>query len=416
MLQFIRVVEASALRGRPILSKTTLNHSQNVRGLTLSPAKRTFHFAFPDMPAALPYSKHSPGRTFVVASSVLGLVALTQVGMLGWAFVKRVKAGVPVAALPIPANNPANNPASPVNPQPEEKEALTMNDPFEDPSATLTVDEGNAPIMPPSKPQPVPLARLGLAPESRLGEMLQQGRSLRERGDMSNALLRFREAYAADPRNPEAIAEVAVTLDKMGLPDKAAENWKRVFDMGESAGVYFAAAEAKMREAVMASRVGTQQPAESTNVQSGSGTAPSATFGLGTIETEELNDPKSARHLMLRVPIQLRLKTKISNRDLVVQVIFYELLDDKPVRINANVSNKWSSAPVDWREDETEVLEVEYNQPLPDGRDPKRENRKYYGFIARVYYKDELQATRAEPALLGQRFPAAQTLEKETLQ
>ena len=327
------------------------------------------------MPAALPYSKHSPGRTFVVAISVLGLVALTQVGMLGWAFVKRVKAGVPVAALPIPANNPA----SPVNPQPEEKEALTMNDPFEDPSATLTVDEGNAPIMPPSKPQPVPLARLGLAPESRLGEMLQQGRSLRERGDMSNALLRFREAYAADPRNPEAIAEVAVTLDKMGLPDKAAENWKRVFDMGESAGVYFAAAEAKMREAVMASRVGTQQPAESTNVQSGSGTAPSATFGLGTIETEELNDPKSARHLMLRVPIQLRLKTKISNRDLVVQVIFYELLDDKPVRINANVSNKWSSAPVDWREDETEVLEVEYNQPLPDGRDPKRENRKYYG-------------------------------------
>ena len=37
------------------------------------------------MPAALPYSKHTPGRTFIIAISVLGLVALTQVGVLGWA-------------------------------------------------------------------------------------------------------------------------------------------------------------------------------------------------------------------------------------------------------------------------------------------------------------------------------------------
>ena len=49
------------------------------------------------MPAALPYSKHTPGRTFVIAISLLGLVALTQVGVLGWAFIKRVKAGQPIA-------------------------------------------------------------------------------------------------------------------------------------------------------------------------------------------------------------------------------------------------------------------------------------------------------------------------------
>ena len=365
------------------------------------------------MPAALPYSKHTPGRTFIIAISVLGLVALTQVGMLGLAFVKRVKAGVPIAAIP----GPLNVAPKPANGQPEEKDTLLLTDPFEDPAGSLTVENSSAPIMPPAKPQPVPLARLGLAPESRVGEMLQQGRTLRDRGDTSNALLRFREAYAADPHNPEAIAEVAVTLEKMGLPDKAAENWKRVYDMGESAGVYFAAAEAKMREAVMASRAGTQQPAESPGgVQSGGGTAASATFGLGAVESEEVRDLKSLRHLKVRVPLQLRLKTKINNKDLVVQVIFYDLVDDKLVRTNANYTKRWSTGPVDWREDDTEVLEVEYIQPLPDPHDSKREIRKYYGYIVRVYYKDELQATRSEPSLLGQRFPASQTLEIDAAQ
>ena len=68
---------------------------------------------------------------------------------------------------------------------------------------------------------------------------------------------------------------------------------------------------------------------------------------------------------------------------------------------------------MDWRDDETEMLDVEYNQPVPESRDPKQEIRKFYGYIVRVYYKDELQATRAEPSSLGQRFPASQTLEKD---
>lgn len=343
--------------------------------------------------------------------SVLGVVALTQVGVLGWAFVKRVKAGpqpVAVAVPPTPA---------PAAPDEKEKETLAVADPFEDGKEPVAAEESSEPIMPPPKPQPVPMARLQLAPDSRIGELLQQGRALRDRGDTSNALLRFREAQASDPKSPEVISEIAVTLEKMGLPEKAAENWKRVFDMGESAGVYFSAAEAKMREAVMSTRVGLNQPAApDNNVQSGGGTAPTATFGIGVVDSEDIRDAKSLRHLVVRVPIQLRLKTKINVKDLVIQVIFYDLLDDKPLRTNANVSNRWSTAPVDWREDESEVLEVEYNQPLPETRDPKQEIRKFYGYIVRVYYKDELQATRSEPTVLGQKFPASLTLEKDAPQ
>ncbi len=351
----------------------------------------------------------------MIAISVLGLVALTQVGVLGWAFLKRVKAGPQIAAVAAPTIPDGKRDGAPA--EDKDKETLTVNDPFEDGKDPLTTDDSTDPIMPPSKPQPVPMARLGLAPDNRMTEMFQQGRTLRDRGDTSNALLRFREAYASDPKNPEAIYEIAVTLEKMGLPDKAAENWKRIFDMGETAGVYFAAAEAKMKAAVMTTRVGINQPpAGESNVQTEGGNAPAATFGLGQPESEEMNDAKSLRHFVLRVPVQLRVKTKINVKDLVIQVIFYDVVDDKPLRTSANVKNRWSTAPVDWREDESEVLEVEYNQPVPESRDPKQEIRKYYGYIVRVYYKDELQATRSEPSALGQRFPASQTLEKDPSQ
>jgi tetratricopeptide (TPR) repeat protein len=360
------------------------------------------------MPAALPYSKQTPGRTFVIAMSVLGLIALTQVGALSWAFIKRARnplAGKTTAA----AGNPGPKPGATGG---DDKESLNLNDPFLETNSGNAGGASSAPIMPPSRPQPIPQARLraGPAPESRLGEILLQGRTLLERGDTSNALVRFREASALDPKNPEAIAEIARTYEKMGLPDKAAEHWKRILDMGESAGVYYTAAEAKMREAVMATRASVQN-----SEPNGSAGIPvaSATFGIGPIEQEEMDDPRALRHFKLRIPIKIRERTKVSVNDLRVEVLFYDRVDDKPQRTSANVEHHWVTAPTDWRDDDTELLEVQYNQPLPDASDPKRENRIYFGYIIRVYYKDELQATGSKPADLGQKFPASQTLEKD---
>ena len=52
-----------------------------------------------------------------------------------------------------------------------------------------------------------------------------------------------------DPKSPEAIFEIAITLEKMQLPDKAAEQWRRIFDMGESVGAYYTTAEARLNQA-----------------------------------------------------------------------------------------------------------------------------------------------------------------------
>jgi hypothetical protein len=174
--------------------------------------------------------------------------------------------------------------------------------------------------------------------------------------------------------------------------------------------VYYTAAEAKMREAVMATRVALQntEPNGSVGVP-----VANAMFGIGAVEKENIDDPRALRRFVLRVPIKIRERTKVNVKDLTVQVLFYDRVDDKPQRTSANVNHRWGTQPTDWRDDDTELLEVEYHQPLPDASDPKRENRIYFGYIIRVYYKDELQATGAEPADLGQKFPASQTLEKD---
>jgi len=48
-------------------------------------------------------------------------------------------------------------------------------------------------------------------------------------------------------QNPLPTAELAMTYEKMGFTEKAAECWKRIYDMGTAAGVYFAAAEGRLK-------------------------------------------------------------------------------------------------------------------------------------------------------------------------
>jgi hypothetical protein len=260
----------------------------------------------------------------------------------------------------------------------------------------------------------VPLARIDSPPpETRFQELITQGKSLRDRGDMSNALTRLREAQAIDGRSPLAIAELAITYEKMGLSDRAAEQWKRIYEMGEGAGVYFTAAEAKLRNSQTQAMMSAQRggPAPGAPVSS---LRPDASLGLGDIVAVPQNESETAKRFLLRVPLKAKARAAIDVRDVAIHVLFYDQVDGKDiVQTNANVSSSWTTAPPDWTNGETEILEVEYAQSDPAVRDTPRENRKYFGYMVRLYYKDELQDTRAEPVKIAAQFPAPQSLEKD---
>jgi tetratricopeptide (TPR) repeat protein len=248
---------------------------------------------------------------------------------------------------------------------------------------------------------------------------LEQGKLLRERSDMSNALVKLREAHALSPANPSAIAALAIAYEKMGLNEKGAEYWKRILDMGETAGgSYYIAADARLKQSQMAAMI-----AAKSNPANGASTSgdpapgqPGRTslLSLGEILTQEQYDPAAGQKLTLRIPIRARAGSSINGNDLVVYAQIYEQIDGgAPKLTDSNVSYRWANEPYgNWAKGDTETLLVHYSRPRSDPRERTRENRKYFGYIVRVYYKSDLQDFRASPARLATQFPAPQILEK----
>jgi hypothetical protein len=97
-----------------------------------------------------------------------------------------------------------------------------------------------------------------------------------------------------------------------------------------------------------------------------------------------------------------------------VQVFFYDLVDEQSVvQTNANVTYRWDTAPVDWNNGDIEILQVEYAASAPNPKEKIMENRRYFGYVVRVYYKGDLQDMRAEPVKLLNQYPPPLTLPNE---
>jgi hypothetical protein len=338
-----------------------------------------------------PIPRHHVGRTFIVAISILGVVALAQLASVGWAvFSKRHRPPI-VAATDEPTL--------------AEAEQLDMSDTFAEPQPTAT------PAKVVSLPKPTPIAKIrrDAGPTGRVQEILAQARALRERGDTSTALTRLREGHAIAPANPVILSEMAITYEKMGLTDKAAEHWRRIYELGESAGIYFTTAEAKLQNL--------QTPATAESfVKDGEGFQPGAVLSVADVTMREQADESAFKHLNLRVAIKAKQDSEIDVHDVVIQVFFYDMVDNNIVQTNANVSSHWSTLPPNWTDSDIEVLEVEYVQPKPEKNEGQPlENRNYFGYVVRVYYKNVLQDMRAEPIRLLKQHPPPLTLQVDEM-
>ena len=366
------------------------------------------------MSAALsPIARPSVGRTFIIAISLLGCIALTQIGAVGWVFVNRFGTLTERAKLgPAPQLIATATPGAVGAGDLSATATLDTRDPFEEARNASVL--GSDPIPPPSKPVPVSSAKLNpqAPPETRYQELVQQGKQLRDRGDTGAALVKLREAMALEAQNPEAIAEMAVTFERMSLMDRAAEQWKRIFEMGEAAGTYYIAAESRMKmsqaQAIAAAQLAAGPAVPETPL---SKIKADAKLGVGEISRQDKPESGGVR-FALRVPIKAKRGEKVGVSDVDIHVLFYDMIEGKtPVQTSADVSYRFASAPIDWATQEPEVLEVEYSQQPPLAKGPKTERREYYGYVVRVYYKGELQDLRAEPEALNAKFPAPQMLE-----
>jgi Flp pilus assembly protein TadD len=73
-----------------------------------------------------------------------------------------------------------------------------------------------------------PKAQAQRAPASAADTLLRAARSLRERGDTTNAIAKLQQAAALEPENAEVLAELALTYESMQLLDRANDAWRRL--------------------------------------------------------------------------------------------------------------------------------------------------------------------------------------------
>ena len=359
------------------------------------------------------------GRTAAIAAAILASVAVFQLGAVTVAFFRKSPRGIAENGDDTPHPPPLKIDVSKLvadAPPPENPGALLVDPllpprddrppgprpllPHAEPLPLPAEATAEPPTIAPPRPTPVPLTVFTPKPDPRYGELVEQGKLLRNSGDTAAALLKFREAEVIEPANPLAIAEKAFTFEKMSLMDKAAEQWKRIFVMGERAGVFYGMAKGRLESAVQ----------DTMRAVGGGTTSPAngKVLSLGALALADDPDPSAAKRFTLAVPIRARAGEEVAVNEMKVYVLFYERVNGKDLaKTIAEVGNRWTSAPVDWKDGEPETLEVSYDLSAQQAR---AEHRDYAGYIVRLYYRGDLQDTKAEPASLSQKFPAPQTL------
>jgi len=115
---------------------------------------------------------------------------------------------------------------------------FTQTNPSPSPSATpLTLTES-------------PLETMADTPASwpSLADQLKrEGIELRDRGDTTNAIERFHEALDSEPSNVAVLVELAKTYDFAQLYDRANEVWRKLQEMGPSAGAAYGLADRRLK-------------------------------------------------------------------------------------------------------------------------------------------------------------------------
>ena len=130
-----------------------------------------------------------------------------------------------------------------------------------------------------------------------------------------------------------------------------------------------------------------------------------AIFGMGKIDARKNVDPKAETSIVLEISITKRLHEDVDTDGLKVQVFFYDIVNNRDIKLtDAEVNYKWLTSR-QWFEERPEILEVSYFRPRRSAA--SKNSRKYLGYIVRLYFNNKLQAVAADPTKLLNIFPPA---------
>lgn len=148
----------------------------------------------------------------------------------------------------------------------------------------------------------------------------------------------------------------------------------------------------------------TAKPAEPALISLKEGLA-SPVLQLLPIRVENETSDGAAEKRTLHISIKAKPTTQIDMSQVTIQVLFYDLVDGRDLQpTHADVHSHWLTQPANWVERATEELAVDYSRPQSLAE--KEPERKYHGYIVRLYYHGRLQGAASSPQDLLQEFPS----------
>ena len=313
-------------------------------------------------------------RLFTLACCSLGLMAFSQLLIAGMALAVRVEEGRQVRIV--------------------EKEVeklvpirITVPVAGDPPAKPMAREE---PVLPPV-PEPEQLVTPAIAdPRSEL--LVNEARKARIAGDMGAAIVKLEEALVESPDDPAVLYELGMVHEMMGVYEKAADYYERVFQLGVSgAGNLYEAAAAKLRD-------GFEQPGDMLGK-----------LALGRVRI--FNDAKAAggQRVVLTVPVQKAPGQEVETPELQMEVLFFNKTDKGAIIPLAReeetwAQHSWVTMPFDWAGGE-ESLRVNYQIPVRDEQTAHLFGEvAYYGQVVTLKYKGEVLDVQAWPRDLAARI------------
>ena len=242
----------------------------------------------------------------------------------------------------------------------------------------------------PTQPAPTPHIHapvIGNIPEianSRVAALILTAQKLHVKGDLIATIFKLEDAESLAPNEPAVFYEKAKVFEDMGNWDRATDNYEKLFKMGPAIGVYYDKAAFKLSNGI--NPIAAKQDL----------------FIIGNILRRISPDKLSAR---LTIPIRSTPEGEFDATLLEVKIHHYDLVDNKkveavPLSRAGNIKDRWINPRPDWSSNE-EFAESVYTLPKADAAEVHIfGERKYFGYVAELYYKNELIDQQAFPRRL----------------
>ena len=345
-------------------------------------------------PQSLPPIPRQPiGATFAVAVGILGFALFLQFVAVAWYFLPILREKMVETATVASAPPAAENPVTPIQ-------------------------AGNA--VAPDRAQPDPLL------VKKINQLVTDSDLAYRVGDHETALTGINEAADLLPDDPGILLRRARLFESLQQPADASADYARVAALPGLSPELRTQAERKLTQ--LGGQIGSSRSSNATSgqtmddvpgqgapdVREPSGLQPGSSLGIVDVKLRD----GSPGTKVLRVAIKARPGVTVDTREMKLHVFFYEQDESGDVQLTeSKVVSQWISPPVNWADNEPELLDVTYI--LPDSTLPGSAasngspGRTFVGYIVGIYYNGELQDTRADPGPLAKKFPLPLTLKQE---